>query len=150
MNRCLRSPTPACFGHRIGLRLALAFAGSLLLVGPACRSEPDATLTPVQTGTVTVEIQGVGEPQTRTLEDVPEGTTVEEVMRALADDGLDVDLSGSGTTAFLRAIDGLGTEAGKGWLYTIDGEFPQRGIGTTEILPPTTIQWRHGEMPTME
>ena len=129
-------------------RSAVSTACVLLLATAACHSEPASGLVPVQTGTVTVEIQGDGKARSLELADVPEGTTVEEVMRALSDQGLDVELSGSGTTAFLVEMDGLGTEAGKGWLYTIDGEFPQRGIGTTEILPPTTIRWRHGEMPT--
>ena len=114
--------------------------GLVLLVG--CSAAPPR---PVQIAAepVTLEIQVDGGKATKPswLTVLPMGCTVEDVMIRAAEQGLDVDISGSGTTAFVSAIDGESGSGTKGWLFKVDGEFSERGIGTTELDPPATITW---------
>ncbi|QDT06215.1 hypothetical protein K227x_46230 [Rubripirellula lacrimiformis] len=94
----------------------------------------------VASGLVTIEVAIDGDTQTFTVDQVAEGTSLENVMRSV--DGLDVDISGSGTTAFVNSIAGKATSASEGWTFTIDGEFANAGVGSTELTPPTSVAWK--------
>lgn len=98
----------------------------------------------VVSGPVTVEVIRDGD-QTISFElpDVKSGTTVEDVMLSLT--GIDVEISGTGETAFLERIGDLQTSSTGGWVYRIDDEYATGGIGTTIVEPPTTITWSYGE-----
>lgn len=99
------------------------------------------------TGPVTVEFlhQGFddqGFAREVTLEGIAAGSTVESVMRSIQDPP--IVLRGRGVTAFVESIGGIKTSATDGWTYRVDGEFADRGIGTTELVPPARISWRFG------
>lgn len=79
------------------------------------------------------------------VDDVPDGTTLESVMRQVED--VPISIRGSGVTAFVDQIGDTGTGSSEGWTYKVDGEFAHRGIGETTLSPPTTVQWSYGSMP---
>lgn len=119
----------------------------LLLALAGCTTQTqqaDPTLAAdVATGTVTVEITMGENTQSIAVDGVADGETVESVMRKI--EGVDVSVSGSGTTAFVNKIGDQPTENGEGWTYTIDGERAERGIGATTLSPPTTVSWKYGQ-----
>jgi hypothetical protein len=93
---------------------------------------------------VTIEIQTEdGSVETLEIADVAYGTTLETVMRSV--DQVHVDLSGSGTTAFVRSIGEVEMDAREGWTFKVDGEFANQGIGRTVLHPPTTVRWSFGQ-----
>ena len=69
-------------------------------------------------------------------------STIRAVMRGI--DELTVNLSGSGSSAFVDSIGGLSTDASQGWTFKVDGEFANQGIGLTVLHPPTTVVWTYG------
>lgn len=97
----------------------------------------------VETGTVTLEIQGSGSPLTIKIEDVQTGTTLEEVMRLVTE--IPISIRGSGVTAF---VDGIGEQAAsgsEGWVFRVDGIHANQGVGSTVLTPPATITWVFGD-----
>ena len=101
-----------------------------------------AEITDGVTGTVTVEIDSSGQTQTIVLDQVPQGETVETLMRQITD--CKVVITGSGTTAFVQQIGDQATGSSEGWTYTIDGQRANRGIGSTTLTPPATVKWNYG------
>ncbi len=109
--------------------------------GDASDGPPTATSTP-EPGPVTVEILRDGQTRSVTLDPIPHGTTVEEVMRSI--DQFPVEIRGSGTTAFVDSIDGMTTGADTGWTYQVDGEPAHEGVGVKRLAPPAKISWSFG------
>ncbi len=94
-------------------------------------------------GTVTLSIESVdADPLVVEVPGVATGTTLETVMRSL--DGVDVDITGSGTTAFVNSIEGKATGGNEGWTFQVDGEPAKQGIGSTVLDPPVEIEWSYG------
>ena len=115
---------------------------ALALLG--CQSRPEPPAVDAEVGTVTVVIDDGGEePIKVTVDNVPVGETLETVMRSIKE--VPIELSGSGTTAFVDSIGEQKTDATKGWTFTVDGEFANQGIGQTVLHPPTTVDWSFGE-----
>lgn len=126
-------------------------ASFVLLLGcssgspPASVAEKDSTTaeTSPMVGTVTVEIvidpEDVAKTVTKQVE-IKDGQTLESVMADL--DGVTIQSSGSGVTAFIQSINGVETTADRGWTYTIDGDFAPEGIGSTKLVPGQTVQWK--------
>ena len=138
--------------RRSPLEISLCFLLTLLLVG--CQSADEgsdnqrvvdaiASGEEVVTGTVTLRIIA-DEKETVEVElpDIAEGESLESVMRNFKD--CPVEISGSGTTAFVQSIDGLSTSGSEGWTFKVDGEFANQGIGETTLSPPTTVEWSYG------
>ena len=96
------------------------------------------------TGTVTFQIKQGEELTTFEIEDVPEGATLESVMRRI--DQIPISIRGSGVTAFVDQIGETATSSSEGWTYEIDGEFATRGIGDTTLSPPAIVEWSFGSM----
>ncbi|TWU61790.1 hypothetical protein V7x_34790 [Crateriforma conspicua] len=127
--------------------VALAF---FLAIAPGCR---DATVTgpattddvAVPTGPVTVEVISDDSTQTVTIDDVAEGTTLEDVMRQV--ESLDVGVTGSGEMAFVDSMLGQSTGTEGGWTFKVDGEFSKLGIGSVKLSPPTTVTWAYSDWP---
>lgn len=117
----------------------------LLLAGViGCQSSPPPPVADAAVGVVTIQItNGDGAPQSIEIADVADGATLESVMRSIED--IPIELSGSGSTAFVSSIGDVKTDASQGWTFKVDGEFANQGIGLTVLHPPTTIQWSFGE-----
>ncbi|MEP0426601.1 DUF4430 domain-containing protein [Rhodopirellula bahusiensis] len=95
----------------------------------------------VSTGEVTLEFV-IDDETTKSyvVDNVATGSTLESLMRNLSSPKMEI--GGEGATAFVNSIDGISTDATRGWTYTIDGEFATTGIGTTELNPPTKVVWK--------
>ena len=116
----------------------IAFSLGTLLLG--CQSsEPTRGSNGTPNGTVTIEVVQDGKTLAFVVDDVVAGTTVEELLRGL--DAIEVEISGSGTTAFVHSIGGQAPDGNEGWMFQIDGEFASQGVGSTKVEPPTTITW---------
>ena len=107
---------------------------------------PESQGTHAGTGTVTIEV--VEDSETNVVEilevhDVPQGSTVEHVMRSV--EKFQVEITGSGQTAFVRSINNKSSDAVQGWTFKVDDEFATRGIGVYELSPPTKVTWNFGE-----
>lgn len=128
---------------------------SFLLVAVGCQpsatsekpTKDDAKPT-AKVGSVTIEIVPDWDaPETvisQTLE-ISENQTLESAMRQLSTNAvppIQLDLSGSGVTAFVQSINSIETDAQRGWTFTIDGKFATEGIGSVQLSPGQTIQWR--------
>jgi hypothetical protein len=139
--RCLR------FGEARWL-----FAGGLLALGTllgtvGCgRAEPPVPANAPEGAGGTIEVVFTFDDKRPAIAQevtVDQPLSVEAVMRKLDEPA--IELSGSGTTAFVRSIEGLETVAGRGWLYEVDGQWAERGIGQTTVAPGSEIRWRYGE-----
>ncbi len=128
--------------------LAVLLIGIAALTG--CRQSapsPAPTVASAETdatGTVTFQFTEGEEVTTFDVENVPDGATLESVMRGI--DQLPISIRGSGVTAFVDQIGDTATSGSEGWTYEIDGEFATRGIGETTLSPPTRVEWKFGEM----
>lgn len=54
--------------------------------------------------------------------------------------------SGSGETAFVKAIDGVENEkaAGDNWTFKVNGKLGDRSSGVFELKPGDDVVWRFG------
>lgn len=125
--------------------------GSVLLAG--CGGDPSPTTivdqdSPVAealpiSGTVTVEITMDPDDASKTIAktaEISSETTLETVMANL--EGVEIELSGQGVTAFVQSINGVETSADRGWTYTLDGKFATKGIGSITLQSGQTVQWK--------
>ena len=106
--------------------------------------QPSADSDNESVGRVTFVIHQGADDVTFSLDGVPQGATLETVMRQI--DQTPISIRGSGPTAFVDQIGESRTSGSEGWTYTVDGEFATRGIGETQLHPPTTVEWKFGSM----
>lgn len=126
-----------------GLGLALiAWVLPLWCAGCSGSTAPiDRSASDVERGTVTVVIEMGEQTIRREVEAVPAGTTLAQVMAEISDPP--VKITGSGAMTFIESIGELGTTAGKGWLFEVDGQRADRGAGVYELTPPAEVRWWH-------
>lgn len=129
---------PSKLGYHASLMLSL-----IVFCTTGCGTQTADKPADVETGTVTVKVTWPNaKTETVKVPDVVDGTTLESVMRQI--DSINLNISGTGTTAFVRSIGGTATSESDGWTFTIDGEFAMQGIGSTELHPPTAVEWKFG------
>ena len=122
-----------------------------LLVSAGCDSgpaeiPPEAQVPgdkPLETGTVTLQIQGSGEPLTIEIAEVLTGATLEQVMRSVTQ--IPVSIRGSGITAFVDGIGDRSASGTEGWVFRVDGVHANQGVGSTVLTPPVTVTWVYGD-----
>jgi hypothetical protein len=121
----------------------LMLCGELLVAGGCSRPQsPVANVPESQAGAITVVfILPDGEVR-REMEAVAPGTSIADVMAKIDDPK--IEMTGTGATAFVKSIGNLGTTDGKGWTFSVDGQWADRGIGAYALTPPATIRWKHG------
>lgn len=131
------------------IQLSLIGFLAFLLIGCGEQNEPVSAITSetredVVTGVVTVQING-GQDDTISVEiaDVSTGATVESIMRQIEDPP--VHINGSGTTAFIDQIGDKKTVGSDGWVFRVDGEYSNEGVGMKTVDPPCTISWEFGD-----
>lgn len=115
----------------------LCIAAAFVIAG--CSAQLATTAPDAATGTVTVAVVIGDDIKVWSIDDVTAGSTLEDVLRS-ADD-FPIEISGSGTTAFVNSIAGKATSASEGWTYSVNGTQAPAGIGSTIITPPATIRW---------
>jgi len=77
----------------------------------------------------------------------PEGETVFGLLLAAdADERIELDATGSGPTAFIKAIDGVANQGGKGhnWVYYLNDQLGDRGAGVCPVKPGDQVRWVFG------
>ncbi|MEM6689682.1 MAG: DUF4430 domain-containing protein [Planctomycetota bacterium] len=125
-----------------------AIALSLLFITIGCESNQvtqPASNEAVETGTVSFEVilsEDGQESIQFDVSDVAKGSTLESVMRAIDPEDLTLEISGGGLTAFVVSINDQTGGSQSGWVYTVDGDNPDVGIGGFELDPPTTVRWK--------
>ena len=124
------------------LPLLLALALAVCLSGCSRPTAPQPEVAAAEPGTVTVVIEIGGQEVRREVEQVQPGTTIAEVMSRIEEPA--IEIIGSGSTAFVDSIGELGTTAGLGWTFRVNGEWADRGVGDYALEPPAEIRWSHG------
>jgi len=144
----------ACEWDQVMKKVGLFLLG-LLVIAAGCDSGPATPLplsnepgtqgpeTTVETGTVTLKIQGPGGLLSIELSEVATGTTLEDAMRSVTQ--IPISIRGSGVTAFVDAIGEQKSSGSEGWVFQVDGVHAKQGVGSTVLTPPTTITWVYGD-----
>lgn len=72
--------------------------------------------------------------------------TILECLRAAAAHrhGINLNLRGDGSTAFLTEIDGLANSglSGRNWVYRVNNTLGDQGIGKRTLQPGDTVLWK--------
>ncbi|MEM9586554.1 MAG: DUF4430 domain-containing protein [Planctomycetota bacterium] len=124
---------------RLTPSLILSALTTLTAIGCGTQRE---TVPTTGSGTVTIQVSVGEQDHVYQVDQVASGTTVEQVMRSV--EGLPWECSGSGTTAFVVSLHDIPTTGDSGWIFRLDGEYSDVGIGTATVEPPTTIDWTFG------
>ena len=121
---------------------ALAVAGLLAGSLPASRADESAK-------TVQLSIDyGDGAVKSFTAISWKEKLTVLGALEAAAKHprGVQFKHRGSGSSAFVTAIDDLANEGrGKNWTYQVNGKRADKSCGVWELKPGDAVVWRYGE-----
>lgn len=59
-----------------------------------------------------------------------------------------MEYTGSGATAYVQGIDNLyefDKGSGSGWMYSVNGKFPNRSAGIWPLSPGDDIRWLYTE-----
>lgn len=79
--------------------------------------------------------------------DVPieEGDTViDALIKAAEDNQIELDYTGEGDSAYVRGIAGVSEFSRgplSGWMYRVNGIFPNRGAGAVPLIPSDNVEW---------
>jgi hypothetical protein len=76
-----------------------------------------------------------------------EGMTVLDAMKLAREHarGIKFEYSGSGASAFLSAIDGVGNEGGgRNWIYRVNGSLGDRSFGSKALSSGDEVSWTFG------
>ena len=66
------------------------------------------------------------------------------LLAKAAPDGIDFEHRGSGTTAFVESIDGVGnTGSDKNWIFTVNGKKSETGAGSYGLNAGDAVLWRY-------
>lgn len=71
-------------------------------------------------------------------------TALDVLEKAVQEKNIQLEYSGSGTTAYVKAINGLSEldrGAESGWLYRVNGEIPDEGAGTYIVQNGDHLEW---------
>ena len=106
------------------------------------------------TGTCHLLIQfGDDRPEKQFELSCPEGGTVMDLLQsAAADRRIELDATGRGATAFVRAIDGVANQGGSrhNWVYYRNDQLGDRGAGVCPVQQGDRIRWTFGTYPSPE
>lgn len=71
-------------------------------------------------------------------------TAIDVLEKAVQEKDIQLEYSGSGATAYVKAINGLSEldrGAESGWLYRVNGEIPSEGAGTYIVQEGDHLEW---------
>lgn len=125
-------------------KVTLAIMLTVTLALSGCVAENKAHTEAEQKVTCTVECK-VEEWNHSTEVTVPEGASALDVLEEACEEwDKDITTTGVGITAYVTSIDG--TKAGdhgpeSGWMYSVNGEAPDKGAAQYETKEGDTILW---------
>jgi hypothetical protein len=75
-----------------------------------------------------------------------EGITVRDLTRETPRSDRQLDVQGSGVSAFLASLDGFANEGagGRNWTYTVNGQRGDRSFAVYELRPGDQVLWTFG------
>ena len=137
---------------RPGFQSILMLGIAMTLLGGCLRESPDRepfhSGTEAGSGTCHLLIQFGDDRPDKSLElPCSDGSTVFDLLRsAEADEKIELDATGEGATAFVRAIDGVANRGGKGhnWVYYRNDQLGDRSCGVCPVKPGDRIRWTFG------
>lgn len=81
--------------------------------------------------------------------DIGDSKTVLDVLKKAArSQKMQMEYTGSGATAYVQGIDNLyefDKGSGSGWMYSVNGKFPNRSAGNWPLNPGDDIRWLYTE-----
>lgn len=115
---------------------------------------PDDPAAKRQIGTVVLSVDFGGRSDNVNVE-IPcsaDSTVFDILNRAMLNGDLKINATGSGETAFVHSINGVGEDAedrsaGNFWVYKINDQIGKTGSGVTEVDPADVVSWRFGRAP---
>jgi len=131
--------------------VALALTFSFGLAG--CDSSTTQDLAELQRdiGTVVVQVDFGSEKRSKSIDVVcsPESTVLMSLERAQNMKKIKLEMTGSGETAFVKAIDGVKNEGGEGknWTYRVNDQLGDKSAGVFTVKPGDKIAWTFGDRP---
>ncbi|GAA0136357.1 DUF4430 domain-containing protein [Paenibacillus sp. YSY-4.3] len=103
-------------------------------------------------GSVTLTIVGppdIGTIMGTTEVDIGDSKSVLDVLKKTTrSQKLQMEYTGSGATAYVQGIDNLyefDKGSGSGWMYSVNGKFPNRSAGIWPLSPGDDIRWLYTE-----
>ncbi|QTD40811.1 DUF4430 domain-containing protein [Sporosarcina sp. Te-1] len=122
-------------------------------VDPGTPENPTNPAPPASPSTKTIlfsvekRTMGQGDIIAPTRVDIQDGDTAYTVLRRVASEqGISIDATGVGPTVYVKSIDGLGEFDGgpkSGWMYSVNGEFPQFSAGIYELADGDNLRWQY-------
>ncbi|WP_128894152.1 DUF4430 domain-containing protein [Longirhabdus pacifica] len=147
--------------HRIWNKKIIAFATLFLLVVIliGCQTqvvEPSISIsqTDEETPLETVLFSIVGPPDVGVIFEATEiewqedDTVLELLKRVTRQHEIPMEYRGSGAMAYIEGIDNIyefDRGSGSGWMYAINGKFPNRSAGIWPTTPNDEIEWLYTE-----
>lgn len=101
----------------------------------------------IQTLQHSITISAKEVPMPLSAVEVQEGDTVLSVLkRSVESEGIQMEYTGGGEAAYVEGIDNVyefdrGT--GSGWMYSVNGIFPNRGAGVIKLIPGDKVEWQY-------
>lgn len=122
-------------------------------VDPETPENPTNPTLPVTPSTKTIlfsvekRTMGQGDIIAPSRVNIQDGDTAYTVLlRVASEQGIAIDATGVGPTVYVKAIDGLGEFDGgpkSGWMYSVNGEFPQYSAGIYELTDGDNLRWQY-------
>ena len=135
---------------KITATFALASAAILMPVAPSFAEQPTPIYENQATQTLqhSITISGTEIPMPLSTVEVQEGDTVLSVLkRNVESRGIQMEYSGGeGATAYVEGIDNVyefDRGQGSGWMYSVNGIFPNRGAGVIKLIPGDKVEWKY-------
>lgn len=98
-----------------------------------------------KTVTISIKISSSEIPLSATEVEIQDGDKVLDVLnRVTKEKGIHRDVTGSGSRAYVAGLANVyefDRGQGSGWMYRINGVFPDRGVGAVPVLPGDRIEF---------
>jgi len=108
-------------------------------------SKPKQEPKPKNTIELSVVVSSSEVPLSKTVHEIKEGDTVLDALIAITmDHGVHLDYSGSGGTAYVKGLGNVyefDRGQGSGWMYRINGVFPDRGVGVVPLKDGDRVEF---------
>lgn len=155
MLRNVRRATKVSEGHLLNNSATTIMRTGLftiaLIIFTGCQQTQVAAPPKRQIGTVdlVVDFGSAAENISVQIPCSEDSTVLAILQRAELSGDLKLQSSGTGETAFVQSINGVGgaQTPDQYWTYLLNGELAKTGSGVTEVDPNDEVHWRFGSAP---